>query len=102
MFWKTCALSLVASTAMAGGIDVRVENFTKEFGVYRVVVLVTNNTSRTQENVYVDCVVFGPDGKAIGIAKTNIAIMYPSSKRHETATLATSQSGQSVSCRVAS
>lgn len=100
MFWKTCALVLLASTAMAGSIDVRVDNFTNEFGAYRVTMLVKNNTSRTQENVYVDCVILGHDKRAVGIAKANIKIMYPGAERYETAALATNQRGETVSCRV--
>lgn len=100
MFWKTLALVLISATAAAGGVDVRVENFTNEFGIYRATVLVTNNTDRTQENIYVDCVIFDDAGRAIGIAKANIAIMYPASKRYETAALATNQRGRSASCMV--
>lgn len=78
----------------------RVENFANEFGVYRVTISVVNGTNLTQENIYIDCIVFDSNERAIGIAKANISLMYPASKIYETAALVTNQRGENVSCSV--
>jgi hypothetical protein len=101
MFWKTCFFALLATPAFAGSLDIQVDNFTVDRGIHHVVMKVTNSTSRTLENTYINCAILDRDKRAIGIAKANIEIMYPGSHRYEDATLVSSQRGQYVECRTA-
>ena len=101
MFWRTCAAALIATPALAGDLRIDVDSFAVDNGIYRVVMKVTNGTSRTLQDIYIDCVIFDESMRAIGIAKANIDHLYPGSQAYKDATLVSHQDGRFVDCRVA-
>lgn len=95
-----CVLALMSVPALAAGFDIQVDNFYVRDGIATVVMKVANNTGRTANNVFIDCVFLDGDNRAIEIGKAMIPTIVIGGSAYDKAAAVTGDGVQFAQCDV--
>ncbi|MBD9542952.1 hypothetical protein IB276_26250 [Ensifer sp. ENS04] len=91
---------LIAGQAVAGSVDVGVENFTHSNGVAKAVLKVSNSLGKPASNIFVDCAFLNGEKKAIDVGSALIEKIANNEYAYDTASIVTKSDVQYVDCRV--
>lgn len=100
VLWLALASSGVSAQDGPAPFDIEIDNFTASRGISEVVMKVTNNTGRAVQSVFIDCVFFTADEKAIDIGKALIPAIPAGGVAYDKAAIPRTDGVQLVSCSV--
>ena len=96
------AFMTAVTPAVAGEIDIEVDNFTAERGISELVLRVINNTATEVSDVFIDCVFMTEDERAIDIGKALIPAIAAGGTKFDKAAIATTDGVAKALCEVVS
>jgi hypothetical protein len=94
------AILMASSQALSAGFDVDVENFTASNGIAEAVLKVTNNTGADARSVFVDCVFFDKNKRALDIGKALIPAIAAGDHAFDKAAITRTEGVEFVECGV--
>lgn len=95
------AIALLATTAHADSIDIKVENFTAKDGIAEAVLKVTNSTPARVSNVFIDCGFNDRDLKTLDVGKALIKSIEAGAFAYAKVSVVTNQKVKIINCYVA-